>query len=87
MKPAAKIERDGCWIVSQLFHGYGGFVYEVANKESLVVYFHFAFRGEKWPEDKNDYETVWDLNDGIYWLKNYGNDKPEYERWTRIKTE
>ena len=84
MKPPARIERDECWIVSQLFHGYGGYVYEVAERESLTIYYHFAFRGEQWPTDENEFETVFDLEDGIYWLKNYGSNKPEYERWIQI---
>jgi len=83
MKPAARIERE-CWILSQLFEGYGGYIYEVINRWSQAVLFHFAFRGERYPNDENEFETVWDLDDGIYWLKNYGKDIPEYERWIRI---
>jgi len=85
MKPAARLERE-CYIVCQLFDGYGGFVYEVANRWSYAVLFHFAFRGDRWPDDENAFETVCDLKDGIYWLKNYGKNIPEYKRWIRIST-
>ena len=83
MKPAARIERE-CWIVSQLFNGYGCYIYEVVNRWSQAVLFHFAFKGEKWPADENDFETVCNMSDGIYWLKNYGKDRPGYERYLKI---
>ena len=70
MKPAARIER-GCWILSQLFDGYDGYVYEVINRFTEHVLFHFAFKGKVYPIDVNDFETVLNFEDGIYWLKNY----------------
>ena len=80
MKPAARIERE-CWILSQMFEGYGGYIYEVINRWSHTVSFHFAFKGDRYPDDENEFEVVDDLEDGIYWLKNYGNNKPDYERY------
>ncbi|MDR1122227.1 MAG: hypothetical protein LBM08_15135 [Dysgonamonadaceae bacterium] len=71
MKPSSRIELD-CWILSQLFEGYGGYVYEAANRWSKSVYFIFVFKGEKWPDDKTGFEIVMDLVDGIHWLKNNG---------------
>ena len=85
MKPAARIERKSC-IISQLLEGYGGYIYEVIDRWSGAELFQFAFRGDRWvfPEE-NHYGTGWDivhgLNDGIYWLKNHGNGRPEYERY------
>ena len=83
MKPAARIERE-CWIVSQLFEGYGGYIYEVTYRWSGYVLFCFAFIGEKWPGE-DDFETVRDMADGIYWLRNYGKDRPVWERYLQTK--
>ena len=69
MKPEARIERE-CWIISQLFEGYGGYIYEIANRWSFTILFCFAFKGDKFPVDENVIEVVLNMNDGIDWLKN-----------------
>ena len=86
MKLPSKIVVRDFWAVSQLFEGYGGYVYEVINPYSNCVYEIFAFIGDKFPTGKDDFEVCWDLNDGIYWLKNYGKNIPEWKRWINIKT-
>ena len=68
MKPEARIEHD-CWILSQLFDGYGGYVYEVANRWSNAVLYCFAFRGDRIPDDDSLFEGVMNLRDGVEWLK------------------
>ena len=83
MKPAARIERE-CWIVNQLFEGYDGYVYEAANRWSGHVVHRFAFKGKRWPDNENEFEDVFDLNDGIYWLKNQGKNRPIWERYGQI---
>jgi len=68
MKPASRIDRD-CWIISQLFDGYGGYVYEFANRWSFAVLFCLAFKGDMFPADENGIEIVLNMNEGINWLK------------------
>ena len=84
MKPAARIERN-CFVLNQLFHGYGGYIYEVVYAYTNSVWWLFSFKGEEWPADENSFELVRDFNDGIYWLKNFSNDKMlGYERWLQM---
>lgn len=88
MKPPARIERE-CWIVSQLFEGYDGYVYEAVNRRSLAVCFHFVIRGNRLPDgdhalermlDEHTFETVLNLKDGIHRLKNHVRIMAERER-------
>ena len=58
------------WTVSQLFEGYGGYVYEVVNPCSGVAYYLLAFNGDKFPSENDKCEVCFDLRDGIYFLKN-----------------
>jgi hypothetical protein len=92
MKPPARIERE-CWIVSQLFEGYNGYVYEVANRWSLAANFVFAFKGNRFPENDdelkmmlndNTFDAVLNIKDGIEWLKYHTQIMAEQEKWLAV---
>jgi len=80
MKPPVRTTMNGFWVVSQLFEGYDGYVYEVVNPCSHHVVELFAFKGEKFPSEDDKFEVFFDLNDGIYWLK---NNETRHERFLR----
>ena len=69
---AARIDAE-CWIISQMFSGYGGYVYEVLNRWSNANLYYFAFIGDKMPSP-DDFETekceiVLTFDEGIKYLK------------------
>jgi hypothetical protein len=76
MKPFAKKLCDGWINVSQMFEGYGGYVYEMSNIWSGHVLGVFAFVGSAFPESPEDLEFVLNLSDGIKWIKEKVTGKP-----------